>query len=919
AENLAADHLFRLENPLQGDLEKKEINETFPLETLGMISFHGDSSTPWFADIANYHAGNFVVKGMSSQQKKKFFKDVKHYFWDDPYLFKICADQVIRRCVHGQEVVDILTACHNGPTRGHHGANYTAKKGIDFMGPFPSSRANKYILVAVDYLSKYVKAKVLPTNDARFVMLKYGVTHRLSTSFKRTVGENQASWFDKLDDALWDFCTAFKTPLGCTPYKLVYRKACHLAIKLEHKAYWALKYCNFDLKTVGDHQKVQMNELNELRDQTYKNSLIYKEKTKKIHDSKIKNRVFNVDRCWTGLKRRRVGEVSSSMCEWGGRRGGGGGTGGGGRKVKVAGLLEIVGMRITEGDQIEVLLASCRLTTDVAAFKKVEDHRGTHICSTLKGLRRSKKLKHGALSLYMGNGMRSAVEAIRNFDLILPSGLLIVLDNCHFAPTVTSCGIVSQLTLPYTPQHNGVSERRNRTLLDMVRPMMNMTTLPKSFWGYALESAARILNMVPTKKVERTPYEIWHGKASKLSYLRVWGCEALVKRDAPDKLDPRSIKCIFVEEYIQPSKNTSKEHNEVIPMEVEPQNVKVPIRRSLRIPQVPDRCDFYVNVDKYELGDLNEPPNYKAALSNPKYNKWLEAMNTEMQSMNNQVWILVELPPDGRTVRSKWLFKKKTDMDGNVYTFIARMQTSRSWNERFDEEIKKIGFTQNPDEPCVYLKASGSSVAFLVLYVDDILLMGNSVTMLQEVKSWLYKCFSMKDLGESTYILGIKTIRDRSKWLIALSQSAYLEKILNKFRMENSKKGYTLMMEKPDYRKSQGDQTPSEVQLMQRVHYASATCLIMYAVRCTRPDVAFANTKDMVLVYGAKPKAELKVSCYDDASFQTDKDDTKSQTGYVFILNGGAVDWKSAKQSTTAMSSTEAEYIAAAEASMEAV
>ncbi|GKE77131.1 reverse transcriptase domain-containing protein [Tanacetum coccineum] len=116
AENLAADHLSRLENLHQGDLDKKEITETFPLETLGMITFHGDSNTLWFADIANYHAGNFVVKGMSSQQKKKLFKDVKHYFWDDPYLFKICADQVIRRCVHGQEVVDIFTTCHNGPT-----------------------------------------------------------------------------------------------------------------------------------------------------------------------------------------------------------------------------------------------------------------------------------------------------------------------------------------------------------------------------------------------------------------------------------------------------------------------------------------------------------------------------------------------------------------------------------------------------------------------------------------------------------------------------------------------------------------------------------------------------------------------------------------------------------------------------------
>ncbi|GKC81712.1 reverse transcriptase domain-containing protein, partial [Tanacetum coccineum] len=121
AENLAADHLSRLENPHQSVLDKKEINKTFPLETLSMVSFRGDSSTLWLADFANYHAGNFVVKEMSSQQKNKFFKDVKHYFWEDPFLFKICADQVIRWCVHGQEAIDILKACHNGPTGGHHG------------------------------------------------------------------------------------------------------------------------------------------------------------------------------------------------------------------------------------------------------------------------------------------------------------------------------------------------------------------------------------------------------------------------------------------------------------------------------------------------------------------------------------------------------------------------------------------------------------------------------------------------------------------------------------------------------------------------------------------------------------------------------------------------------------------------------
>ncbi|GJR82137.1 reverse transcriptase domain-containing protein [Tanacetum coccineum] len=224
AENLAADHLSRLENPHQNEFENKEITETFPLETLGSVALR-DDSTPWFADFANYHAGNFIVKGMSSQQKNKFFKDVKHYFWDDPFLFKICADQVIRRCVSGQEAFDILKACHN-----------------------------------------FLKGRV----------------------------ENRASWSDKLDDALWAFRTAYKTPIGCTPYKLVYGKACHLPIELEHKAYWALKHTNFDIKTAGDHRKVQLNELNELRDHAYENSLIYKEKTKRIHDSKIKNRVFNV-------------------------------------------------------------------------------------------------------------------------------------------------------------------------------------------------------------------------------------------------------------------------------------------------------------------------------------------------------------------------------------------------------------------------------------------------------------------------------------------------------------------------------------------------------------------------------------------------------------------------------------------------
>nr|GEW92138.1 reverse transcriptase domain-containing protein [Tanacetum cinerariifolium] len=323
SENLAADHLSRLKNPHQDVLENKDINENFPLETLGSLTTH---SAAWFADIANFHAGNFIKKGLTSQQKKKFFKDVKHYFWDDSYLFRICADQIIRRCVHGQEAFDILKACHEGPFGGHHGANLTAKKVFDTGFFWPSIYRDAHEMIktcdncqrqgkisqrdempqnTVDYLSKWVEAKALPTNDTRVVvkflkslfsrfgipraiisdhrthfcndqftriMIKYGVTHRLATAYhpqtsgqvkvsnrglkqilERTVGENRASW-----------------------------------------AYWALKHVNFDIKTAGDLRKLQLNELSELRDQAYENSVIYKERTKKLHDSKIKNRIFNV-------------------------------------------------------------------------------------------------------------------------------------------------------------------------------------------------------------------------------------------------------------------------------------------------------------------------------------------------------------------------------------------------------------------------------------------------------------------------------------------------------------------------------------------------------------------------------------------------------------------------------------------------
>ncbi|GJW49842.1 retrotransposon protein, putative, ty1-copia subclass [Tanacetum coccineum] len=295
----------------------------------------------------------------------------------------------------------------------------------------------------------------------------------------------------------------------------------------------------------------------------------------------------------------------------------------------------------------------------------------------------------------------------------------------EFKDYLKANGIVQQLTPPYTPQHNGVSERRNRTLLDMVRSMMNLTTLPLSFWDYALESATRILNMVPTKKVDKTPYEMWYGKVPNLSYLKVWGCEALVKRDTPDKLEQRSVKCIFIgypketmgyyfyfppenkivvaryaeffekrlisqeisgravdlEEIQEEEDTTPSEITSNIPQEVEgfeppqpPQEEVIPIRRSERTHRAPNRLCLNVEVEEHSLGDLNEPTSYKAAMLDSESNKWIDAMNAEIQSMmDNMVWVLVDLPPGCKTVGSKWLFKKKTDMDGIVHVYKARL------------------------------------------------------------------------------------------------------------------------------------------------------------------------------------------------------------------------------------------------------
>ncbi|KAG8496917.1 hypothetical protein CXB51_008099 [Gossypium anomalum] len=487
--------------------------------------------------------------------------------------------------------------------------------------------------------------------------------------------------------------------------------------------------------------------------------------------------------------------------------------------------------------------------------------------------------------------------------------------SLEFDDLLKECGIVSQLIPPGTPQWNGVFERRNRTLLDMFKR--------------------------------------------------------------------RHMSCGLG--------NVSK-HNHRIDF--------------LRERHAPERYGFLITTHgDILLIDQDKPKTYQEAVVSPDSEKWLDAMRSEMDSMyENQVWTLVDPPEGVKPIGCKWVFKKKTEMDGNVQTYKGRLvakgfhqihgvdydetfspiamfksirillaiaafhdyeiwqmdvkiaflngkleedvymtqpegfvdpkdagkicklqrsiyglkQASRSWNLRFNDAIKEFGFIKNEDKTCVYKKVSGNTITFLVLYVDDILIMGNDIPTLKSITTWLGSCFSMKDLGEATYILGVKIYRDRSRQLLGLSQGTYIDKVLKRFNMEEYKRGFLPMRHGISLSKEMYPSTPQERERMSKIPYTSAIGSIMYAMLCTRSDVSYAlsmtsgyqvdpgeghwttvknilkylrRTKDTFLIYGGEE--ELSVKDYADARFQTNKDDSRSQS--------------------------EAEYITASEAAKEAV
>ncbi|CAM8956155.1 unnamed protein product [Rhodiola kirilowii] len=355
-----------------------------------------NAPTPWYADIVNFKVCEVLPPNMNYNQKKKFAYDERRYYWDEPHLFKLCSDGIYRKCVADEDIEGVLHHCHSLPCGGHGGSSKTTAKvlqsglywpsifkdaynfvkacdkcqrsgniskrdempqqimleveifdvwGIDFMGPFPPSYGNRCILVAVDYVSKWVEDIASPTCDAKVVtklfkkviflrfgvprtvisdggshfkekqfgalLKKYAVYHKVATPYhpqtsgqvevsnreikvilEKTVGSSRKDWSSKLDDALWAYRTAFKTHIGMSPFRLIYGKPCHLPVELEYKSFWAIRELNFNMKTAGDKRLLDLNELDEMRLDSYENAKIYKQKQKKWHDKKILRKEF---------------------------------------------------------------------------------------------------------------------------------------------------------------------------------------------------------------------------------------------------------------------------------------------------------------------------------------------------------------------------------------------------------------------------------------------------------------------------------------------------------------------------------------------------------------------------------------------------------------------------------------------------
>jgi len=621
-------------------------------------------------------------------------------------------------------------------------------------------------------------------------------------------------------------------------------------------------------------------------------------------------------------------------------------------------------------------------------------------------------------------------------------------------------GIIHERTPPYSPQSNGVAERKNRTLTDLVNAMLDTSGLSKAWWGEAILTACHVLNKVPTKDNEVTPYEEWSKRRTTLSYLRTWGCLAKVNVPIPKKrkLGPKTVDCVnlgyaknsvgyrflvvksevpdvkvgtimesrdatFFEDIfpMRDMQSTSRQESEItpepaIPMEYyeqthdenpeeDDEEARGRGKRQRTAKTFGD--DFFV----YLVDD--NPTSISEAYASPDADYWKAAVRSEMDSiMANGTWEITDRPYGCKPLGCKWVFKKKLRPDGTIekykarlvakgyaqkeeedffdtYSPVARLTTIRvllslaashgllvhqmdvktaflngelneeiymqqpdgfviegqegkvckllkslyglrqapkQWHEKFNTTLTSVGFVVNEADKCVYYRHGGGEGVILCLYVDDILIFGTNLKVIEEVKSFLSQNFEMKDLGVADVILNIKLLRD-DEGGITLLQSHYVDKILSRFGYSDCKICQTPYDPSVLIRKFKGT-------AIDQLRFSQIIGSLMYLASATRPDIAFAVSKlsrfvanpgdvhwraverimrylkgtvNHGLHYTGFPSV---LEGYSDANWISDADEMKATTGYMFTLGGGAVSWKSCKQTILTRSTMEAELTA---------
>ncbi|RVW22637.1 Retrovirus-related Pol polyprotein from transposon TNT 1-94 [Vitis vinifera] len=675
--------------------------------------------------------------------------------------------------------------------------------------------------------------------------------------------------------------------------------------------------------------------------------------------------------------------------------------------------------------------------TKYAAWREKKDTGATtHISVTMQGCLRSRMPTDGERYIYVGNDNKAAIKAIGLFRLQLDSRCSLTdklyklnikatngNETLHlrpFAKYLMECGIVPQYTMLGTPSQNGVAERRNRTLKDMVRSMISHSTLPESLWGEAIKTAVYILNRVPSKAVAKTPYELWTSKKPSIRLLHVWGCPAEARPYKPNekKLDSRIVSCYFVgysersrgfkfydpstrsffemgnAKFIEDVELSGREllrkvvfeeesvntpeippaqvmesiqvHEEVTQQPQEPQ-VQVPLRRSTRERRstISDDYVVYLQEHEFDMGLEDDPiltkqdskdniVRYKARLVAKGFTQKEDIDYKETfspVSSNDSFRIIMALVAhydlelhqmdiktaflNGSIDETIYMVQLENFESNNSKQLVCKLkrsiyglkQASRQWYRKFDQVITSFGFKENTVDQCIYLKFSGRKFIILVLFVDDILLASSDVGLLHETKRFLSSKFDMKDLGDAYFVLGIQIYRDRSRGILGLSQKAYIDKVLSRFGMSNCAPGDTPVAKGDKFSLHQCPKNELEKKDMERFPYASAIGSLMYAQVCMRPIIAYIvgmlgrylsnpgmdhwkkakrviqylqRTKDYMLTY--RRSSHLEIVGYSDSNFAGCLDNRRSTSGYIFMVDGRAVSWKSVKQTLIASS-----------------